>query len=245
MIFFELEENLSFFCSTFMVCKSIRFLSKVFTGSFDDMWHGKASNPSLQMQLRKALQQHDEELTRLRAQTNVLETKEGFLWIFGAPGGWKCRQSLWWHCKSAQPSFSQTWNHFFGRDWIDLDWDVGCKCEIHKKQSAFIKTVRQQALPGREDSERNVQMGILLENAPEHEKRVDDSVFQSRTELFRRISGFIATWIPWASHSKSLTNFQQRSKWLSVGDLAGWLRCQEVDKKCQKHAEMLASLEAT
>jgi len=77
----------------------------------------------VEMQLRKALQLHDEELTRLRAQTDVLETK---------------------------------------------------------------------------DSERNVQMGILLENAPEHEKRVDDSVFQ----------------------------------------------CQEVDKKCQKHAEMLASLEA-
>ncbi len=103
------------------------------------MWHGKASNPSLQMQLRKALQQHDEELTRLRAQTNVLETKEGFLWIFGAPGGWKCRQSLWWHCKSTQPSFSQTWNHFFGRDWIDLDWDVGCECEIPRNNLLSLR----------------------------------------------------------------------------------------------------------
>jgi len=36
------------------------------------------------MQLRKALQLHDEELTRLRAQTDVLETKEGI--SFGVPG---------------------------------------------------------------------------------------------------------------------------------------------------------------
>jgi len=52
------------------------------------------------------------------------------------------------------------------------------------KNSAFHQDSETENVgTGWEDSERNVQMGILLENAPEHEKRVDDSVFQSRTEL--------------------------------------------------------------
>ena len=62
-----------------------------------------------------------------------------------------------------------------------------------------------------------MQMGILLENAPEHEKRVDDSVFQSRTELKGFQVSLSDGYHLVISGSESLTNFHCSH----VGDLAG------------------------
>ena len=75
------------------------------------------------MQLRKALQLHDEELTRLRAQTDVLETKEGFFW--GARRRKNVDSRYGDIVSQHSPGFfSNLESLFFGRDWIDLDWDV-------------------------------------------------------------------------------------------------------------------------
>ena len=74
------------------------------------------------MQLRKALQLHDEELTRLRAQTDVLETKEGFFWGARTRKNVDSRYSD--IVSQHSPVFFQTWNRFFlegiGLIWIGM-----------------------------------------------------------------------------------------------------------------------------
>lgn len=180
----------------------------------------KLCEASLQMQLRKALQLHDEELTRLRAQTDVLETKEGI--SFGVPGDVKNVDSRYGDIVSQHSPVGLIWIGM----WM---WNSQLKTPL------FIKTARQRTLE---------RAGRIRSETCRWESSW--RMLQSTKNVWMTVSfSPEPSWRDFRFHCQMDTTWSfQVSKVWPIFTLAT-LRCQEVDKKCQKHAEMLASLEAT